>query len=133
MLRFVLELNGRSVSPRVPRGGVPRDGAHVEVASVTASPIDPALLRPVLAPTLGESRTLPAEAYLSEQGSGDYRIASSNPYISCVPLDEVTGYKLVYESSTLVDSGHTRVPGVKIFKYLNLPSFLPTLPLLEEP
>src|SRR3954454_8839605 len=30
------------------------------------SPIDPALLRPVLAPTLGESRTLPAEAYLSE-------------------------------------------------------------------
>ncbi len=30
------------------------------------SPIDPALLRPVLAPTLGESRTLPAEAYLSD-------------------------------------------------------------------
>ena len=29
------------------------------------SPIDPALLRPVLAPTLGESRTLPAEAYTS--------------------------------------------------------------------
>ena len=31
------------------------------------SPIDPALLRPVLAPTLGESRTLPAEAYLSDE------------------------------------------------------------------
>ena len=34
--------------------------------SDTRSPIDPALLRPVLAPTLGASRTLPAQAYLSE-------------------------------------------------------------------
>jgi phenylpropionate dioxygenase-like ring-hydroxylating dioxygenase large terminal subunit len=31
------------------------------------SPLDPELLRPVLAPSLGESRTLPAEAYLSEE------------------------------------------------------------------
>jgi glycine betaine catabolism A len=31
------------------------------------SPIDPELLRPVLAPTLGASRTLPAEAYLSAE------------------------------------------------------------------
>jgi phenylpropionate dioxygenase-like ring-hydroxylating dioxygenase large terminal subunit len=30
------------------------------------SPIDPALLEPVLAPTLGRSRTLPAEAYTSQ-------------------------------------------------------------------
>jgi Rieske 2Fe-2S family protein len=30
------------------------------------SPIDPARLRAVLAPTMGESRTLPAEAYLSD-------------------------------------------------------------------
>ncbi|MEO8422776.1 MAG: aromatic ring-hydroxylating dioxygenase subunit alpha [Actinomycetota bacterium] len=34
--------------------------------SDTRSPIDPALLSPVLAPTLGASRTLPAQAYLSE-------------------------------------------------------------------
>jgi glycine betaine catabolism A len=31
------------------------------------SPIDPELLRPVLAPSLGESRTLPAQAYLSPE------------------------------------------------------------------
>jgi Rieske 2Fe-2S family protein len=31
------------------------------------SPIDPALLRPVLASSLGESRTLPAQAYLSPE------------------------------------------------------------------
>ncbi len=31
------------------------------------APIDPDLLRSVLAPTLGASRTLPADAYLSEE------------------------------------------------------------------
>jgi glycine betaine catabolism A len=31
------------------------------------APIDPELLRPVLAPALGESRTLPAQAYLSQE------------------------------------------------------------------
>ena len=31
------------------------------------SPIDPTLLRPVLAPTLGTRRTLPAEAYTSQE------------------------------------------------------------------
>ena len=33
--------------------------------SDTRAPIDPGMLRQVLAPTLGASRTLPAEAYLS--------------------------------------------------------------------
>lgn len=37
---------------------------------MSTSPIDPALLAPVLAPTLGESRTLPATAYLSEEVLG---------------------------------------------------------------
>ena len=34
--------------------------------SAQPSPVDPALLRPVLAPTFGGSRTLPAEAYTSQ-------------------------------------------------------------------
>ena len=38
--------------------------------SDTRSPIDPALLRPVLEPTLGASRTLPALAYLSDDVLG---------------------------------------------------------------
>jgi glycine betaine catabolism A len=37
------------------------------------SPIDPTLLRPVLAPTLGHSRTLPADAYTS-QGVFDWEV-----------------------------------------------------------
>ena len=37
------------------------------------SPIDPTLLRPALAPTLGHSRTLPAEAYTS-QGVFDWEV-----------------------------------------------------------
>ena len=44
---------------------MPRGGSITPMSE--SSPIDPELLRPVLAPTLGESRTLPAEAYLSDE------------------------------------------------------------------
>jgi len=37
------------------------------VVNRVPAPIDPELLRPVLAPTLGASRTLPATAYTSDE------------------------------------------------------------------
>ena len=62
-------LNGRSnFVSRISMGSPSRGG--FEAMSDTRSPIDPALLRPVLAPTLGASRTLPALAYLSEDVLG---------------------------------------------------------------
>jgi len=63
-----------------------------------------------------------AETYLAEQGPGNYRIASSNPFNSPVPLEAMTDYKLVYSSSSEVGIADQVVPGVKIFEYLGLPS-----------
>ena len=40
------------------------------MAGSARSPIDPALLRQVLAPTLPGARTLPAEAYTSDEVTG---------------------------------------------------------------
>jgi len=63
-----------------------------------------------------------AEAYLAKQGSGNYRIASSNPFNSPVPLEAMTDYELVYSSSSEVGIADQAVPGVKIFEYLGLSS-----------
>jgi len=62
-----------------------------------------------------------AEAYLSEQGPGNYRIASSNPFSSPVPLEAMVDYELVYSSSSEVSVAGQTMPGVKIFEYLGLP------------
>jgi len=63
-----------------------------------------------------------AEAYLAEQGPGNYRIASSNPFTSPVPLEAMTDYELVYSSSAEVAVADWVVSGVKIFEYLSVPS-----------
>lgn len=63
-----------------------------------------------------------AKAYLAEQGPGNYRIASSNPFTSPVPLEAMVDYELVYSSSSEVGIADQAVPGVKIFEYLSVPS-----------
>jgi dolichyl-diphosphooligosaccharide--protein glycosyltransferase len=62
-----------------------------------------------------------AEAYIATQGPGNYRIASSNPLTSPVPLDAVVDYELVYSSPTGVSVVDRVMPGVKVFEYLGLP------------
>ena len=59
-----------------------------------------------------------AEAFISAQQSGNYKIIGVNPFLSPVPLDPVEHYKLVYssEEKTSVPSGEP-VPSVKIFQY----------------
>jgi len=69
-----------------------------------------------------------AEAYLVEQGPGNYRIASSNPFNSPIPLEAMTDYKLVYSSSSEVGIADQTVPGVKIFEYLSVPYHPPPPP-----
>jgi len=55
-----------------------------------------------------------AEAYISRQDAGSYRIASANPFDSPVPLEELSSYELIYP-----DPGATiTTTTVKIFQYL---------------
>jgi oligosaccharyl transferase (archaeosortase A-associated) len=54
-----------------------------------------------------------AEAYVSSQASGNYRIVGTNPFNSPVPLEELNSYELVYSSGDT-----TSATTVKVFKYL---------------
>ncbi len=58
-----------------------------------------------------------AEAYISSQESGNYRVVSTNPLSSPVPLEQLQHYKLVHQSNTLVTMAGKKVPSVKIFQY----------------
>ena len=59
-----------------------------------------------------------AQAYIASQKSSNYRVVSSNPYISPVPLPAVEHYRLVYASKSSVPApGIGMVPEVKIFEY----------------
>ena len=60
-----------------------------------------------------------AEAYRLRQESANYRIVSSSPFISPVPLEAVEHYKLIHSSSSgplLPEVGF--IPEVKIFEYV---------------
>ncbi len=60
-----------------------------------------------------------AEAYVSSQESGSYRIVSNDPFVSPVPLEALEHYKLIYSSdSTVTQPGGASIPGVKIFEYV---------------
>jgi len=61
-----------------------------------------------------------AEAYLSSQKSGNYKIISDNPFISPVPLEVLKHYKLIHssDSRTRQPSGKT-ISSVKIFEYID--------------
>jgi len=60
-----------------------------------------------------------AEAYISSQKSGNYRIVSTDPFISPVPLEALKHYKLAYSSaSTITQPGVGNIPEVKIFEYI---------------
>ncbi len=59
-----------------------------------------------------------AEAYVEAQESGNYAIGSLDPFVTPVPLQELTGYRLVHESVETARVGDRTVPGVKVFEYL---------------
>ncbi|MGA7676809.1 MAG: oligosaccharyl transferase, archaeosortase A system-associated [Dehalococcoidia bacterium] len=60
-----------------------------------------------------------AVAYVAAQKSDNYRIVSSDPFVSSVPLEALEHYKLVYSSEgTMVQPGGKLVSEVKIFEYI---------------
>ena len=68
--------------------------------------------------TLSFSTYEGAEAYIADQESGNYRIVSSSPLITPVPLEQFNSYKLVHESDVRARIAGESLPGVKIFEYL---------------
>jgi len=54
-----------------------------------------------------------AEAYVGNQTAGNYRIVGTSPFVSPVPLEELSSYELVYSSGAT-----TSATTVKIFEYL---------------
>jgi dolichyl-diphosphooligosaccharide--protein glycosyltransferase len=60
-----------------------------------------------------------AEAYVTSQKSGNYRIVSDNPFSSPVPLEALEHYKLVYSSKgTKAQPNGGLVSEIKIFEYV---------------
>jgi len=60
-----------------------------------------------------------AEAYISSQESGNYRIVGTNPFISPVPLEALKKYRLIHssdESKIVPEFGE--ISEVKIFEYI---------------
>ncbi|TRZ94573.1 MAG: hypothetical protein D4R82_03340, partial [Dehalococcoidia bacterium] len=59
-----------------------------------------------------------AEAYISSQESGNYRIVNTDPFVSPVPLEALEHYKLIYSSdSSVMKPGGGMISEVKIFEY----------------
>lgn len=58
-----------------------------------------------------------AQSFISSQKQGNYRIIGTDPLASPVPLDQLTGYKLAYQSKEKASAGSAPLPAVKIFEY----------------
>jgi dolichyl-diphosphooligosaccharide--protein glycosyltransferase len=59
-----------------------------------------------------------AQAYITSQKSGNYKVVSPNPYVSPVTLPALNHYKLIYSSKgSVTEPGIGTVPEVKIFEY----------------
>jgi len=59
-----------------------------------------------------------AEAYVSSQESGNYRVVGSSPFVTPVPLEELNHYELIYQSEAQKTLAGEKLPRVKIFQYL---------------
>jgi len=58
-----------------------------------------------------------ARAFMLANKNKDYILVGQDPYKSCVPLEELKDYKLVFESSQKVAAGSKPQSEVKIFEY----------------
>ncbi|MFW6057131.1 MAG: hypothetical protein ACOC9B_07480, partial [Chloroflexota bacterium] len=58
-----------------------------------------------------------AKAYIEDSEDPNTALVSSSPFASCVPLDAMDGYSLVFESESFVSLFGKRVPEVRIFEY----------------
>jgi len=59
-----------------------------------------------------------ALAWMASQPSGNYDIVSYSPFISPVPLEELDGFALRYDSESTVKVSGEYIPEVRIFEYV---------------
>jgi asparagine N-glycosylation enzyme membrane subunit Stt3 len=60
-----------------------------------------------------------AQDFIASQKSGNYDIVGSSPFVSPVPLEAVTNYKLVYSSQySQSASQNVTIPEIKIFEHI---------------
>jgi hypothetical protein len=60
-----------------------------------------------------------AQDYIASQKSGNFDIVGNNPFVSPIPLEAVTGYKLVHSSMYVITyAENAMVPEIKIFERL---------------
>ena len=61
-----------------------------------------------------------ALAFIAGQSSGNYNIVSNSPYVSPVPLEELTGFALRHDSQITEPSSYSgdTIPQVRIFEYV---------------
>ncbi len=55
---------------------------------------------------------------MASQPSGNYDIVSYSPFISPVPLEELDGFALRYDSESTVKVSGEYIPEVRIFEYV---------------
>jgi dolichyl-diphosphooligosaccharide--protein glycosyltransferase len=58
-----------------------------------------------------------AQKFILDNKSKNCIIAGQDPYQSCVPLEELKNYRLVYSSSEKISSGSKSQPVIKIFEH----------------
>jgi dolichyl-phosphooligosaccharide-protein glycotransferase len=58
-----------------------------------------------------------AEAFMSAQKTGNWRIVGKDPWASPVPLETLQGYRPAFASSRKAKTGNAEAPEVKIFEY----------------
>ncbi|MDM7998991.1 MAG: oligosaccharyl transferase, archaeosortase A system-associated [Dehalococcoidia bacterium] len=59
-----------------------------------------------------------AEAWIASQESGNHQIVSYNPFVSPVPLEELEGFVLRFDSSVTKSASGKRLPQVRVFEYV---------------
>lgn len=59
-----------------------------------------------------------AKAYISDQETGNYRIVSTDPLTTPVPLEELNHYKLIHQSDATTTVAGKELPEVKIFEHV---------------
>jgi oligosaccharyl transferase (archaeosortase A-associated) len=58
-----------------------------------------------------------AETFIASDKSGRYSIIGTDPLVCPVPLEQLSGYKTIYQSSQKASAGSSPMPEVKIFEY----------------
>ena len=61
-----------------------------------------------------------ARRFIKDNPLGNYKIVGNNPFESCVPLDALELYNVVYSTEAVEKYADILIPQVKIFEYTGM-------------